>query len=216
MTSHASWLATLGRGVKVVMLDSAYCPTPHVYPVAIRRFIKGGESTHASKVAQIIASMDPSQIGIAPACELHVGEVAGNLTAGWGSMCDAHDWAISLRADVVTMSFACTDSQQKADARLEALDAAGCLCLASYNSMLHWPHRLSSVISVGLEGHQVTCDIRSRGDSNVTVGGQREVFRGTSAACALVAGLAACAKSKDPDINRERFLSTCRAVEPGR
>ena len=204
-------METLGRGVRVVMLDSAYRPTPHVYPKEIRRFIKGGESWHASKVAQIIASMDPSQIGIAPASELYVGEVAGNLTAGWGSMCDALDWAISLRADVVTMSFACTESQQKADARLEALDASGCLCLASYNSLLHWPHRLSSVISVGLESHQVTCDVRSRGESNVTVDGQREVFRGTSAACALMAGMAACAKAKDPSINRQAFLSTCRA-----
>lgn len=203
----AAWMVTAGNGVKVVVLDSALTPTPYLSPVAVRRFIDGPtDSQHASKVVQIIAGQEPGRLGLAPACCLYVGEVVGNQTRGWRGLCEALDWALALGADVVNMSFACAVSEQRAEDKLAALDAAGCICIASYNAYLHWPHSVPSVVAVGLPGQAGTVDLRANDEVPVMVRNQQEFFRGTSAAAARIAGIAACAKATTPALNRGCFV----------
>lgn len=215
------WMATLGRGARVVVLDSGFAPgTPHLYPAEVRSFTAahGGPpdaatAVHGTRVAQIIASAAPECPGLAPACTLYVGEVVGPLRHGWASLHEALDWAIALEPDVLNMSFACPTSDQACDRRLAHLDAAGTVCLASYNQWLHWPHGLPHVAAVGLNGLGGNCDVRTVGEVLVPAGDRLDTFRGTSAASAVVAGVAACAKARNPALDRAGFLAAFRGFE---
>lgn len=199
------WLATAGRGAKVVVLDTGLIVGDGgVYPQQIRHFSKANPNPrHGCNVAQVIAGRH----GIAPACHLFVGEAMGDMTHSWRPLEEALLWAQELRADVVNMSFACPTSYQPIERLLYELDAAGCLCICSYNRYLHWPWSLPQVIAVGV-GPQDDCDVVAPGDFPVETGRGVESFRGTSAAAAYVAAVAACAKASDPAMDRRRFVST--------
>lgn len=208
MSPLPSWHSTLGLGTKVMVLDSEYLrSTPDVFPTEVRRFIdQPAPSVHSAQVAQVIASHDPLKIGIAPQCELYLGEVVGHLSRGWHSLVEALDWAIALKVDVLNMSFAHTVSFQPADERLRVLDDMGCICVASYNPYLHWPHSLDTIVSVGVTGQVGKFSVAARGEAAVTLQGKPEWFRGSSAAAALISGSAACFKSRFPAGHREQFI----------
>jgi subtilisin family serine protease len=205
------WLATQGVGVRVVVLDSGFAKgTPGVYPVEIQNFTKptgGTDPTHGTRVAQVIGSSLPSCPGVAPQCNLYLGTVVGQLEAGWRSLHDALDWAIKIRADVLNMSFACAMSDPVAEAKLLRLDAMGCICVASYNPHLHWPHSNPFVISVGVLGKHPSTDLQAVGASPVAIPNGTDMFTGTSSAAAVVAGVAACAKASRPVMYRTAFLN---------
>ena len=198
------WRATAGRGAKVVVLDTGVrVGQGGVFPEEVRRFsATSPNSSHGSKVSQIIAGRH----GIAPACRLFCGQVVGSTSHLWEPLEQALVWAKELKADVVNMSFACPSSHPSVDRLLAELDAAGCICVASYNRYLHWPWSLSHVIAVGTS-QQDDCDIVAPGEFPVEVDGGGELFKGTSAAAAQVAAVAACAKAADPSINRQKFLA---------
>ena len=199
----AHWLATAGRGAKVVVLDTGLSVGDGgVYPQEIRHFSQAHpDPRHGSKVAQIIAGRH----GIAPACQLFVGQIMGDITHSWRPLEEALRWAQSLRADVVNMSFACPISHPPIEGLLADLDAAGCICIASYNRYLHWPWSLPQVVAVGTAA-QDDCDVVGPASFPVEVGNGAETFKGTSAAAAHVAAVAACAKASDPETNRGSFL----------
>jgi hypothetical protein len=114
---------------------------------------------------------------------------------------------------VVNMSFANVMSFQGDDERLRTLDDIGCICVASYNAYLHWPHRLEQVLSVGLVNQTTECDVVARDSTPVTINGTVEWFRGTSAAAASVSGMAACYKSHKPHANRREFIAAIAAQQ---
>lgn len=195
------WMTTLGIGSRVVVLDSGFIPgTPCICPIETRSFVSSpGDRSHGTKVIQVIS-------GVSPGCEICSGEVVGSLCNGWKGLYEALDWAMDVRAGVLNMSFACPISDQGANQRLEALDRAGVICIASYNPYLHWPHSLPGIVSVGLAGKDMPADIQASDDTLVLSGGQLRAFRGSSSAAATIAGVAACAKSFNPSMTRIEFL----------
>ena len=129
-------------------------------------------------------------------------------------MCDALRWALDLGADVLNMSFACPESHPGCDAVLEKLDSSGCICVAAFNPLLHWPHALPGVVSVGLSSQEGSVDLCADGDPDGAVLGQEMAFCGTSAAAARVSGIAACAKACRPSCTRSHFLRTLAERTP--
>ena len=197
------WRDTAGRGVKIVVLDTGVSVGQGgVFPEAIRCFAAAGaDPSHGTKVAQIIAGRH----GIASACRLFCGQVIGDSNHLWVPLEQALVWAKELKADVVNMSFACPTSHPPVDRLLAELDAASCICVTSFNRYLHWPWSLPHVVAVGVS-QQDDCDIVAPSEFPVEVEGRGEIFKGTSAAAAQVAGIAACAKAADPNINRQKFF----------
>ena len=191
---------------------------PDVVPTEVRSFVWHGSARkpnlHGNNVARLIACTDPARVGVAPGCALYVAEVVGNLKLGWQSMCDALRWALDLGADVVNMSFACPESYPDCDALLEMLDSSGCICVAAYNPLLHWPHVLPAVVSAGIDSQEGSVDLCAAGEPPAAASGPGRAFCGTSAAAARIAGIAACAKAYRHSITRLEFLETLGKKNP--
>ena len=213
MAGNHHWL---GAGVKVAVLDSIYTASPYVQPVAIKRFVQNEAPTqsHASTVAQVLASTDPLYLGIAPQCELYIAEVIGSLVRGWDSLEESLDWAEAQGCQVINMSFACPTSDPRAERTIQRLDQKGIIFTSSFNPYLHWPHQLSSVIAVGTPHQQGDYDVAVNGESTVWIDGKFVPFLGTSVASARMAGWAACQKQKNPGITRAELLNLTRQSMP--
>lgn len=206
----ARWLDTLGGRAKVFLLDDGLRPEPDVEVVRYVDFCPGGrgDGRHGTVMARVIASSDPLDTGIAPKCTLYAGRVIGHRRA-WEPLLDALRWAESYDADVVSMSFACGDTDPRVAEQLARMAARGCLCFAAYNVDLPYPHSLPGVISVAAIGrpHRAAVATVGRAKRRVSEGSGRD-HSGSSVATATMAGVAACAKSSDRSLNRRGFLCT--------
>jgi hypothetical protein len=173
---------------------------PEVISLESRSFVATPAiRNHGTRVFKIIAGDE----GIAPACDVCVAEVIGSGTHG--AVAGALGWALEIGVDVINMSFACPSSDADADRAIDELSRRGVLLIAAYNRWLHWPHSHDAVIAVGGEG-EAHCPITGPKEYPVRVSGQTEIFTGSSAAAAVLSGIAACAKAFDRSMSRERFL----------
>lgn len=205
-----AWMDTLGDGARVLIVDTGFCAsTPFVFPQQVRSFIGRADPSsvdgHGECVAQVMASQDPINFGVAPACELYIAQAIGEPHS-WSSLLLALDWAKDLAVDVVNMSFAFASHNDSLAARLDDLASRGTILVASYNEHLAMPHSHPAVISVGGLGC-VRADICTAAAHHPAILQAGKPFRGTSAAAARIAGVAACAKAYDRSISREDFLS---------
>lgn len=208
----AEWQETMGSGVKVLVMDTGFSDySPHLKPREVRSFVptQGPECVdgHGDVVCRIIASGDPFALGVAPHCELYVAKVAGGPLS-WNAYLDAMDWAMDLGVGVINFSLAFTEHNQEFGLKLAQADYAGVIIVAAHNPVHHWPHSEDSVISAGTKkGCDVVASVTPHNNFKYRDG---RPFVGTSASSATVAGMAACAKSFDPRINRVDFVATIR------
>jgi hypothetical protein len=222
MTTPRDWLDTLGAGVKVFCLDSGLEGASFVRPVAARTFVGDGMADpirHGTRMAEIIASADPLDPGVAPACDLYVAKVISHHHAT-RPIAEALAWALESGADVVSMSFAYRGLDADVLARLEELDAAGCICLAAWHASLTYPHSHPCVLSCGSLGGGGDPDVRTVAEvMRRAPASQLRPYRGNSVATAHAAGIAACGKALMPRLSRPGFaasLATPRGSAGGR
>lgn len=190
---------SLGRGASVMVIDTGFdAATPFVFPQEIKSFTHdpttGSHDGHGNMVSSIIASQDPLKAGIAPAATLYVAKALSSHQH-WGYLNRALDWALELQVDVVNMSFSIDRTDPGLEERLARLDASGAICVASHHPGRPWPHLLPYVVSAGLT--DVPGVDMIAGDSQGMHVRDRtgRPFTGTSVSCAVVSGIAACAKA---------------------
>ena len=110
--------------------------------------------------------------------------------------------------DVVCMAFAMKAPLAPAAWALNDLEARGTICVAAYNPRLPWPHADPSTIAVGRLGGRGDYDLGAPDSMAWNANaGQGGAFGGTSTSCAIIAGVAACAKSHNRSLTRKTFLS---------
>jgi subtilisin family serine protease len=205
------WTCSLGLGARVFMLDTGCKPSRWLAVADRRRY---GTSDlddtvgHGTRMASLIVSRDPEFPGLAPQAVFHVAQCVGQPHCDTlGAILDALKWALDARADVVSMSFAYMRRNDDIGELLAALDARGTICCAAYNPAWPWPHSYDSVVSAGRYGHPDDADVLTLGEALVSGSGARpERSAGSSVATAVLAGIAACAKAVDPEIDRPRFV----------
>ncbi len=201
------WMETMGRGSKVLVIDTGFDPaTPWVFPEQVRSFVGtpavASHDGHGEAVCQIIASQNPVQMGVAPACRLFVARAIGPREC-WTPIIQALDWAKEIGADVVNMSFAYNETNTEISHRLEELDRAGMILVSSYSQGLRFPHSLPCVLAVGGIGTPVGVDMMTGSDTYLGVTQRGHRFWGTSVAAAVVSGVVACGRAADAGLVRE-------------
>jgi subtilisin family serine protease len=201
----SNWMDTMGIGAKVMVIDTGFNPDPNVVAIATRTFIGGGitdiAGLHGTMMAKIVASRDPTDAGFAPRCTLWLAKAVG-LTPGLSGIQSALQWALDEGVDVVSMSFVYSGDFPKIHALIEKLDAKGVILLAAHNLDKKYPHTYPEVVSVAQAGLKGQGNIRTLGEFPKAGG---KTIRGSSVATAVMAGIAACAKSYNPAINRASF-----------
>ena len=209
----SNWMDTMGVGAKVMVIDTGFNPDPNVVAVATRTFIGGGTGDiagmHGTMMARIVAGRDPTDAGFAPRCTLWLAKAVG-LTPGLSGIQSALQWALDEAVDVVSMSFVYSGDFPKIHALLTKLDARGSILLAAHNLDKKYPHSYPEVISVAQSGLKGQGNIRTLGEFPRARG---KTIRGSSVSTAVMAGIAACAKSYDPKITRASFESALSATD---
>jgi hypothetical protein len=205
---------TLGDGVKVFVLDAGLIATPFVSPAEVKTFTATDTTDlrgHGTRMAEIIASRDPGDLGIAPECDLYIAKVV-EVGQGTSPIVRALRWAKNAGAQVVSMSFAYRTPDPDVDQALAELDAAGCICLAAYNAALPYPAACEHVVSCGTLESDADADALTVGEvTKRTPAGPLRPYRGSSISTAVLAGIAACAKSFQPSLTRSQFLAALAA-----
>lgn len=204
------WFHTLGAGAKVLVLDTG-CDDPHVEAEHFTPASRRDPMRHGSMVCRSIASRDPATFGMAPFCTLRV---AGTIT-NYKGLEAALEWGLEWKADVVTMSLGWAPHTDGIFEKLRLLDEQGAICLAAHSPFLKYPHSLPYVLAVGSIDDPAYKGLRTLAVTHRTKqDGPGKPWRGTSVATAMMAGVAACAKSYDPEIRREGFLTQV-GLDPG-
>jgi hypothetical protein len=191
---------------------------PHVLPSEVRSFCHDGSTgsldRHGNMVARVIASQDPCCLGVAPLCDLFVAKAWSHVQR-WDGILGPLDWAAELDVDVVNMSFVFTEVNDEVRSKLDALNRAGVIIVSSFNNYKAFPHSYPSVVSVGGEPSMgVDIALSPTADPPIPMNDGRP-FTGTSVSSAKAAGVAACAKSYDRNIDRNQFLSVLRPSTAG-
>lgn len=205
------WTKTLGKGAKVLVLDSGVNPSETLVVMEHRSFIGSDPHDylgHGTKVSQVIGSKDPCGLGVAPECSLYSAKVLHGPHQSWDGYLLALAWGEQIGVDVINLSFAGPVSDVRIQEVIARLDKAGTIIFASFHPTLQWPHFLPEVISVGGLQTPGDCDIRAAVTYPVK---GLEHFQGTSVASAISAGVAACAKAYDKSLNRIGFIETLKA-----
>lgn len=209
MKLPTEWMETLGAGAKVMILDAGIVTPPPSVQVQVRNFTDEPieyNAQHGTDMAAIIASRDPLAIGVSPYCDLYFAKVMAK-TVDWRAFECALQWAIDLRIDVLSMSFASQTVSRGFRDLIAELDARGVICCAADNSKtwaIYDPH----VVSVGALGRTSSATVRTNGSITLrSPDGQMRPLHGTSVATAIMAGVAACAKSHEPRLLRPGFVT---------
>jgi len=201
-------MGTLGRRAKILVIDSGFNPTAHVYPAKVKSFLpgSGGDDSigHGTQVCRAIACQDPCNLGIAPAVDLYMAKIVVFNTGDAGALPHALEWGCQLAVDVVCMAFAMEKGDKKSCDLLDHMETSGVICVAAHSVRLPWPHREAAVVSAGRIGHQGDFDVGA--PDRLLHMGERPLS-GTSASCAIVAGIAACAKAFDRSMGRQAFVN---------
>lgn len=199
-------METLGRGARVLILDTGFDPaTPWVFPAEVRSFGYPGPPRHGSAIASIIACQSPACLGIAPACELFIASVVSSRR--WDHHLAALRWAFDLRPHVINMSFAFSGVLEPAFAMgLGDLERTGTIMCAAYHPHLPQPHTHPAVVPVS--GASPGGRLRTgRDECTLHPCHAGTPFRGVSAATAVASGIAACAKAYDPSLTKDSWLA---------
>lgn len=206
------WMATMGNGVRTVVIDTGFDPaTPWVFPHEVRSFLLDGQlgdpTDHGSQVASIIAGHSPTHMGMAPACDLYIAR-AVDSNRHWDPLRDAMQWALQLKAQVVNMSFAFEETDREFFDLIWQLAKTGCIIVAAHAPSRPWPHRHPAVISVAADDLVEHAAIAAPGMTSPPLKMRSgKLFRGSSVASAIVAGIAACAKAADHTLTRQQFIT---------
>ncbi len=206
------WLDTLGCGATVMVIDTGLRPgEPYLSVKDYRLFVgdrQDDPTGHGTLVSLTVGSNNPYSIGMAPRTKLLVARAIDRNVNTWDSVVAALDWAIETRPDVINMSFAMAKRSPVMTQKLDTLDKMGVICCAAHTTNLMWPHSEESVIPVAaLDGPPLIKARTVREWFTSPSTGKAGPFRGTSAACAVMAGIAACAKAYDSRITRQTFLA---------
>jgi hypothetical protein len=210
MNTMDSWLSNLGAKAKVIILDSGLLNHCKAKPIAVRNFTTSTMNyfaQHGNDMADIIASRDPDNYGVAPYCELMVAKVWDSKAPQWSRYEAALDWAIQAKVDVVSMSFGVSDLSDGFRSRLKTLNSMGAICIAAYSAlsaMLKDP----SILICGRLSPQHPAKALTVGDTIIRrVNGTWRSVAGTSVSTATLAGVAACAKAENPDMTKDKFVA---------
>ena len=206
-----TWLDTLGVDTRVMIIDTGLRPDVSCLHIDESKLFVGTDlydpSGHGTSVALTIGSRDDYSTGMAPQAHLLIAQAIDPHVKSWTPILQALDWALDVRPDVVNMSFAHADRCDEMTKKLTQLDELGVICCAAFSPKLRWPHQETCVVAVAaLDGPPIV-KARTVGVwSTSPVAGRSGPFKGTSAACAVMAGVAACAKSFNRRLNRQKFL----------
>jgi hypothetical protein len=213
----AEWMESMGVGVRVAILDTCFAPNPHVHFSSLRSFgpqtHTAMPSSHGSLMARIIGSRDPLCVGISPRCDLHL--VACVNPGGLASIEKGLEYACSIEADVISMSFAYAGDSSIIRNLLIQSDARGAICVAAWHPDKLQPHSYPFVISVAPEGLKGCGDIRTTSSvQRRPEEGSGRPHVGSSISTAVLAGIAACAKASHPGMNRDSLLTALSNDRP--
>jgi subtilisin len=160
------WSHSMGKGVKVAVLDSG-CDLNHIdLKAGIKDFadFTGGGSArdrngHGTHVAGIIGARAQGMgiAGVAPECDLYIGKVLGD--DGSGSMymiTRAIDWCIDKGVDVINMSLGAQGPHNGVHQAIRRAHRAGItvVCASGNDGVdklneVDWPGRYEECIAVG-------------------------------------------------------------------
>jgi len=213
------WAKTRGGGVRVAVLDTgidANHPDLKGAVVAMRDFSGSLEGAvdrqgHGTHVAGTIAARQNQQgvVGVAPQCQLLVGKVLGDDGAGSEqSVAAGIHWAVSQRADIISMSLGSSRASRRIGEAVEAANRAGVFLITAAGNegrpdSINFPARRRETIAVAAtnrsgqatsfssRGPQV--DIAAPGEDILSTwpGGRYARLSGTSMATPFVSGVVA-------------------------
>lgn len=113
MNVPAMWKKTMGKGIKVVVLDTGLPVHPDLNPAGGKSFFedgyledKNGHSTHVGGIIAAIANNGMGVAGVSPECECHYGAVLdGGGSGSIDGIIKGIRWAVDeVGANVINMS----------------------------------------------------------------------------------------------------------------
>lgn len=235
-----------GRGVKIGIVDTGvFVDHPSLKP----NFVEGYNTVkrnadvsdsygHGTKVAGIICSIGPTNVGVAPESKFYIAKVMSDSNyISSSSVIGGIQWCIDKGVDIINISLGSTTpcSTFKAVTDLAIKNNIIIVAASGYESSPKSPACTPGVICVGcareVNGDYVTyvscesdrIDLVAQGFLLVTTSnnGGAVGFFGTSATSSVITGILALLKSAYPTLGREdlinRLYSMCRDLgTPGK
>jgi subtilisin family serine protease len=204
------WMETCGEGVKILLLDTGV--NVGTRAVLNRRcFTMSGLATdmlnHGTRIARIMSSNDPNEIGVAPLSHVYSAKVIEGPRPDWSAVRAGIRWGIDEKVNVACIAFASGEKDVPTLSVLHDLIRSGCLVIVAYHANMRWPGNVPGVVTAGRMAdsqHVDLCfaDTTTLMDAKGTPG----PFTGTSCSAAFATGIAACARSFNPQLTREQFI----------